>query len=297
MVKMPNHKEPRNQEVTLGLVQMSMSEDIDKNLDKALKRIGEASDRGAEVVCLPELFRSRYFCQEEDQENFKLAEEIPGETTEALSAAAKDANAAVIAGIFEKRARGLYHNSAVVIGQSGKLAGTYRKMHIPDDPHYYEKFYFAPGDLGFKAFQTEHGKLGTLICWDQWYPEAARLTALLGAQILFYPTAIGWFPEEEESMKQMQFAWETIQRSHGIANGVFVAAVNRVGTEGKINFWGSSFVSGPFGEMIAKARSDSEEILIARCDMGSIDETRHGWPFLRDRRIDAYKGITSRFLD
>ncbi len=294
---MAKTSKPHGDEVTIGLIQMSMGSDPEANLGKALKRIKEAASRGAQVICLPELFKSQYFCQEEDNENFNLAETIPGNTTNAISRAAKESDATVIAGIFEKRARGLYHNSSVVVDSSGKLVGVYRKMHIPDDPHYYEKFYFTPGDLGFKAFDTKHGKLGTLICWDQWYPEAARLTALLGAQILFYPTAIGWFPEEEESTKEMQSAWETMQRAHGIANGVFVAAVNRVGREGKINFWGSSFVSGPFGEMIAKASPDKEEILIARCDLGKIDATRQGWPFLRDRRIDAYKGITSRFLD
>ena len=290
-------KSAKKDEITIGLVQMSMSSDTNANLEKAIKKIKEAASKGAQVVCLPELFMSEYFCQEEDPENFKLAEPIPGPTTDAISKAAKDNNVSVIAGIFEKRARGLYHNSAAVIDNSGKLLGVYRKMHIPDDPHYYEKFYFAPGDLGFKAFDTEHGKLGTLICWDQWYPEAARLTALLGAQILFYPTAIGWFPEEEESTKEMQDAWQTIQRAHGIANGVFVVAVNRVGKEGKINFWGSSFVSGPFGEIIAKASADKEEVLVVKCDLSKIDATRHGWPFLRDRRIDAYKGVSSRFLD
>ena len=290
-------KSAKKDEITIGLVQMSMSSDANTNLEKAIKKIKEAASKGAQVVCLPELFMSEYFCQEEDPENFKLAEPIPGPTTDAISKAAKENNVSVIAGIFEKRARGLYHNSAAVIDNSGKLLGVYRKMHIPDDPHYYEKFYFAPGDLGFKAFDTEHGKLGTLICWDQWYPEAARLTALLGAQILFYPTAIGWFPEEEESTKEMQDAWQTIQRAHGIANGVFVVAVNRVGKEGKINFWGSSFVSGPFGEIIAKASADKEEVLVVKCDLSKIDATRHGWPFLRDRRIDAYKGVSSRFLD
>ena len=294
---MPKENKSQKDEVTIGLVQMGMGADPQANLNKAIKRIGEAASKGAQVICLPELFKSQYFCQEEDALNFNLAETIPGSTTNAISKAAKESNASVIAGIFEKRARGLYHNSAAVIDSSGKLIGVYRKMHIPDDPHYYEKFYFTPGDLGFKAFDTKHGKLGALICWDQWYPEAARLTALLGAQILFYPTAIGWFPEEEESTKAMQSAWETIQRAHGIANGVFVAAVNRVGKEGKINFWGSSFVSGPFGEILAKASADKEEILIVKCDLSSIDATRHGWPFLRDRRIDAYKGITSRFLD
>ena len=290
-------KNAKKDEITIGLVQMNMSSDTTANLEKAIKKIKEAASKGAQVVCLPELFMSEYFCQEEDSENFKLAEPIPGPTTDALSKTAKENNVSVIAGIFEKRARGLYHNSAVVIDNSGKLLGIYRKMHIPDDPHYYEKFYFAPGDLGFKAFDTKHGKLGTLICWDQWYPEAARLTALLGAQIIFYPTAIGWFPEEEESTKEMQDAWTTIQRAHGIANGVFVVAVNRVGKEGKINFWGSSFVSGPFGEIIAKASADKEEVLVVKCDLGKIDATRHGWPFLRDRRIDAYKGVSSRFLD
>ncbi len=290
-------KNVKKDEITIGLVQMSMGLDTKSNLEKAISRIKEAASKGAQVVCLPELFMSQYFCQEEDLENFNLAEPIPGPTTDAISKAARENSVAVIAGIFEKRARGLYHNSAVVVDKSGKLLGVYRKMHIPDDPHYYEKFYFAPGDLGFKAFDTEHGKLGTLICWDQWYPEAARLTALLGAQILFYPTAIGWFPEEEESTKEMQDAWETIQRAHGIANGVFVVAVNRVGKEGKINFWGSSFVSGPFGEIIAKASPGKEEVLVVKCDLGKIDTTRQGWPFLRDRRIDAYKGVSSRFLD
>ncbi|MDE1767999.1 MAG: carbon-nitrogen hydrolase [Candidatus Micrarchaeota archaeon] len=286
-----------NEEVTIGLIQMSMSESPQENLDKALKRIDEAAKKGANIICLPELFKSRYFCQEENAENFALAETIPGDTTEAISKSAKKNDTAVIAGIFEKRTRGLYHNSSVVIDATGKLIGMYRKMHIPDDPSFYEKFYFTPGDLGFKAYNTKYAKVGTLICWDQWYPEAARLTSLLGAQILFYPTAIGWLPGEEEAAKEMKSAWETIQRSHGIANGVFVAAVNRVGKEGNMKFWGSSFISGPFGEIIAKASPDKEEILLAKCDLSTIDSTRQGWPFLRDRRIDAYKGITSRFLD
>lgn len=284
-------------EVTVALIQMSMSPDPEKNLSKALIKIKEAAAKGAETVCLPELFKSRYFCQEEASENFALAEPIPGTTTSVLSDSAKSNEINIIAGIFEKRARGLYHNSAVLIDSRGKLVGKYRKMHIPDDPNFYEKFYFAPGDLGFSSFNTEHGKLGILICWDQWYPEAARLVALAGAQIIFYPTAIGWLPGEKESTIQMQDAWETIQRSHGIANGVFIAAVNRVGKEGKLNFWGSSFVSGPFGDIIAKASKDKEEILIAKCPLGDIDSTRHGWPFLRDRRIDAYSRISSRFID
>ncbi|MDE1860416.1 MAG: carbon-nitrogen hydrolase [Candidatus Micrarchaeota archaeon] len=282
--------------VTIGLIQMSVGTDTSANLEKAVKRIREAAKKGAEIVCLPELFRSEYFCKEEETEKFKLAETIPGETTEALSKIAKELGVVVIAGIFEKRARGLYHNSAVIIDADGSIAGKYRKMHIPDDPHFYEKFYFSPGDLGFKACQTRYGKVGILICWDQWYPEAARLTALLGAQIIFYPTAIGWLSGEETSSKDMEYAWETIQRSHGIANGVFIASVNRVGMEGNMRFWGSSFVSGPFGETLAKAGKD-EEILIAKCDMDRIDDTRHNWPFLRDRRIDAYKGIASRFLE
>lgn len=290
-------KNQRRDEVTVALIQMSMGKDTKANLDKAVNKIGEAAKKGAEVVCLPELFRSQYFCQEENAENFNLAETIPGETTEAISKAAKKNGVAVIAGIFEKRTRGLYHNSAAVIDSNGSIAGTYRKMHIPDDPHFYEKFYFTPGDLGFKVHSTAYGKLGVLICWDQWYPEAARITSLLGAQILFYPTAIGWLPGEDESVKEMQSAWEIVQRAHGISNGVFVASVNRVGNEGEMKFWGSSFISGPFGEVLAKASPDKEEILIARCDLSRIDTTRHGWPFLRDRRIDSYKGITSRFLD
>lgn len=290
-------KNLKKDEVTVALIQMSMKNDTEANLSKAVKRIEEAAKKGADVVCLPELFKSQYFCQEEDSDNFNLAETIPGNTTEVISKAAKKNEVAVIAGIFEKRTRGLYHNSAAVIDSNGSLAGTYRKMHIPDDPHFYEKFYFTPGDLGFKVHPTAHGKLGVLICWDQWYPEAARITSLLGAQILFYPTAIGSLPGEEETVKEMKSAWEITQRAHGIANGVFVAAVNRVGKEGEMNFWGSSFISGPFGEVLAKASSDKEEILIAKCDLSTIDATRHSWPFLRDRRIDAYKGITSRFLD
>ncbi len=283
-------------QVTIGLVQMSVSSDTKANLEKAVKRIEEAAKKGAEIICLPELFKSEYFCQEEDADNFKFAETIPGDTTQVLSKVAKKNGVVIIAGIFEKRARGLYHNSAVVIDADGKLVGKYRKMHIPDDPHFYEKFYFAPGDLGFKAFSTKHGKVGILICWDQWYPEAARITSLMGAQILFYPTAIGSLPGEESAEKGMENAWETVQRSHGIANGVFVAAVNRVGTENTMKFWGSSFISGPFGEVLAKAGS-KEETLIVKCDLNKVDSTRHNWPFLRDRRIDAYKGISSRFLE
>jgi N-carbamoylputrescine amidase len=285
-------------EVTVGLVQMSVGKNIDTNLNKAIKSIEEAAKKGAQIVCLPELFRSQYFCQEEDTENFRFAESIPGETTTAIAEVAKSNKVAVIAGIFEKRTHGLYHNSAVLLNANGSLVGTYRKMHIPDDPHYYEKFYFAPGDLGFEVFDAQFCKVGILICWDQWYPEAARLAALSGAQIIFYPTAIGSFEHDDSKTKnRQQSAWETIQRSHGIANEVFVASVNRVGREGQIDFWGSSFVSDPFGEILAKAASNKEEILLAKCNLSEIENTRHGWPFLRDRRIDAYKGLASRFLD
>ena len=286
------------EEVTLGLIQMSSGKNIDENLSKAVKKIEDAAKKGAQIICLPELFRSQYFCQEEESANFNLAEAIPGETTEAISAAAKKNHVAVVAGIFEKRAKGLYHNSAVIIDANGSVVGKYRKMHIPDDPHYYEKFYFTPGDLGFNAHDTKFGKIGVLICWDQWYPEAARLTALQGAHILFYPTAIGTLKTEDNATRKTQkAAWETMQVAHGIANGVFVASVNRVGVENHINFWGSSFVSGPFGEMVAKASDAKEETLIVKCDLSAIEETRHAWPFLRDRRIDAYSGITSRFLE
>ncbi len=286
----------KQEEVTLGLIQMSSAEDPAANLKKAAKLVEEAADKGARLICLPELFRSRYFCQEEDPGKFSLAEPIPGETTNVLSEVAKRKKVAIVAGIFEKRAQGLYHNSAAVIDSDGSIVGKYRKMHIPDDPHYYEKYYFTPGDLGFKMHETSYGNVGVLICWDQWYPEAARLTAMLGSQIIFYPTAIGYFPEERDSMEGMRDAWETIQRSHAIANGVFVAAVNRVGTESNTTFWGSSFVSGPFGQVLARAGTEKEETLIVRCNFGDIDETRHTWPFLRDRRIDAYHGIDSRFL-
>lgn len=283
--------------VTIGLIQMSMSGNPADNLAKAIKKIEDAAQKGAQIICLPELFKSRYFCQEEEHDKFALAESIPGETTESISKVAKKNNTAVIAGIFEKRTSGVYHNSAAVIDASGALVGIYRKMHIPDDPHYYEKFYFTPGDLGFKSYKTAYGNVGVLICWDQWYPEAARITSLMGAQILFYPTAIGYFDEEKADAHRMQDAWETIQRSHGIANGVFVAVANRVGKEDNTNFWGSSFISDPFGEIVAKASPSKEETLIAKVDLSLIDDTRHTWPFLRDRRIDAYHGITSRFLD
>jgi N-carbamoylputrescine amidase len=292
-----------------GLIQMSCGPDPDANLDKAADRVREAAREGAEVICLPELFRAQYFCQREDIALFDLAESIPGPSTERLSAIAREEKVVVIASLFERRAPGLYHNTAAVLHQDGALAGLYRKMHIPDDPLYYEKFYFTPGDLGFRAFDTAVGKIGTLVCWDQWYPEGARLTALHGANLLFYPTAIGWHPAEKEEFGEAQYdAWQTIQRAHAIANGVYVAAVNRVGIEHGdvrgnrvegpgLEFWGGSFLADPFGRVIAKAAHDKEEILVGEIDLRLLEDTRRNWPFLRDRRIDAYAPIVQRFLD
>jgi N-carbamoylputrescine amidase len=288
----------RTDNPVVGLVQMTCDERPEKNLKKALERIDDAARRGATVVCLQELFRSQYFCQSEDIKLFSLAESIPGPSTEAIGKLAKQKKVVVVASLFERRAAGVYHNTAVVLDSNGQIAGKYRKMHIPDDPLYYEKFYFTPGDLGFQTHDTARAKVGVLVCWDQWFPEAARLTALGGAQILFYPTAIGWLPTEGEEMNQAQHqAWETIQRAHAIANGVFVVAVNRVGREGQLNFWGQSFVADPFGRIIAKAPSDKEETLIVECDLKRIEETRQNWPFLRDRRIDAYGPLSLRFND
>jgi N-carbamoylputrescine amidase len=288
----------------VGLVQMSMSADPQANLDKAAARVEEAARKGAEVVCLPELYRSPYFCQREDASLFDLAEPVPGPSTERLSEVARKAGVAVVVPIFEKRAPGLYHNSAVVIDADGRTAGLYRKMHIPDDPAFYEKFYFTPGDLGFQAFDTKFGKVGTLICWDQWYPEGARLTALRGASVLFYPTAIGWHPAEKaQHGAHQRDAWRTVQRGHAIANGCYVAAVNRVGHEpgppggAGLEFWGTSFLCDPFGVVIAEGSTDGEEILVGEVDLARIEEVRRGWPFLRDRRIDAYQGIDKRFLE
>jgi len=287
--------------VTLGLVQMGCTSDPEANMRQAVKGIREAAGRAAQIVCLQELFRSRYFCQTEDHSYFALAEPIPGPSTAALGKLAAELGVVIIASLFEKRAEGLYHNTAAVIDADGRLLGKYRKMHIPDDPQYYEKFYFTPGDLGFRSWDTRFGRIGVLVCWDQWYPEAARLTALSGAQILFYPTAIGWLPgEKAEHGAQQQAAWETIQRSHGIANGVFVCAVNRVGYEegptGGLEFWGGSFVSDPGGRIIAQGGT-GEEVLTATLDLGKVDASRTHWPFLRDRRIDAYADITKRYLD
>jgi N-carbamoylputrescine amidase len=282
--------------ITLGLIQMACAEAPVANLENAVTRIEETAGRGATVICLQELYRSRYFCQTEENAAFDLAEPIPGPTTERLGQVAAERKVVVIAPIFERRAPGVYHNSAVVIDDNGKVAGLYRKMHIPDDPGYYEKFYFTPGDLDFIAHPTSRGSLGVLICWDQWFPEAARLTALSGAQILFYPTAIGWTRDmDPATRKRLQSGWETVQRGHAIANGVFVVAVNRVGVEGEIEFWGNSFVADPFGEVLIRGSSSNEEILIVECDLSLIEETRRNWPFLRDRRIDAYQDLTRRF--
>jgi N-carbamoylputrescine amidase len=286
-----------DRQVTIGLIQMSTGKDVKLNLDKALRGIEAAAKKGAQIVCLPELFRSRYFPQSEDTKKFELAEPIPGPTTEALSRLARKQKIVIIGSVFENRSAGIYHNTAVILGKDGTLLGRYRKMHIPDDPHYYEKFYFTPGDLGFLSFDTEVGKVGVLICWDQWFPEAARLTCLSGAEILFYPTAIGWLSNEPAKVaKAQEVAWETIQRAHAVANGTYVVVANRVGREGKIKFWGRSFVANPYGEIIARA-GEREEMLIARCNLGQIAEARQSWPFLRDRRIDAYGALTARFLD
>ena len=302
----------------IGLIQMSCVPDTAANLDKAADRVREAARAGANVICLPELFRAQYFCQREEHALFDTAESIPGPSTERLSAIAKEEKVVVIASLFERRAPGLYHNTAAILETDGSIKGIYRKMHIPDDPLYYEKFYFTPGDLGFKAMKTTQGDIGTLVCWDQWYPEAARETALRGANTLFYPTAIGWHPSEKAEYGEAQYsAWQITQRAHAISNGVFVGAVNRVGHEhgdvihngvemlgpgdhtpkSGLEFWGGSFIADPFGRVIAQASHDKEEILIAEIDLKRQEDTRRNWPFLRDRRIDAYNGITSRFID
>jgi len=277
---------------------MKASADPAANLEKVLVQIRSAAQKRAQIVCLQELFRSRYFCQSEDASNFKLAETIPGPSTDALGALAREKEIVIVASLFEKRSAGIYHNTAVVIDADGSIVGKYRKMHIPDDPLYYEKFYFAPGDLGFPSYQTRYARVGVLVCWDQWFPEAARICALSGAQILFFPTAIGWIPHEPRRTAQNQRdAWELIQRAHAVANGVYVASVNRVGREGRVKFWGGSFVSGPLGELLTRAGGDREAVLTAKCDLQRIDETRQSWPFLRDRRIDAYASLQARFLD
>ncbi|WP_031500289.1 carbon-nitrogen hydrolase [Bryobacter aggregatus] len=284
----------------VGLVQMSCSLNPQENLDKAIVKIRETAQAGAQVICLQELFRSQYFCREEKAELFDLAEQIPGPSTAAIGKIAKELGVVVVASLFEKRATGLYHNTAAIIGTDGELQGIFRKMHIPDDPLFYEKFYFTPGDLGFLNFDSPFGRIGVLICWDQWYPEAARLTAMQGANILFYPTAIGWHPHEKAEYGPSQLdAWKTIQRSHAIANGIYVCAVNRVGFEGTpdsgLEFWGNSFVADPFGVVIAEASHDKEENLVVSCDPARMEEVRRNWPFFRDRRIDNYGAITQRW--
>jgi len=288
----------------VGLVQMAMSPDPAANVEKAVARVEEAARRGADVVCLPEMYRTPYFCQREDASLFDLAEDVPGPSSRRFQEVARASGVAVVVPIFERRAPGLHHNSALLVDADGSLKGIYRKMHIPDDPAFYEKYYFAPGDLGFRAFDLRAGRVGTLICWDQWYPEAARLTALQGATVLLYPTAIGWHPAEKAAHGAAQRdAWRTVQRGHAIANGVYVAAVNRVGFEpgapgqDGLEFWGSSFLCDPFGVVLAEASTDGEEILLGEVDVGRIEEVRRSWPFLRDRRVDAYQGIDRRFID
>ncbi len=286
--------------VQIGLVQMSCTANKNDNLQKAIAKIKDAAAKGAQIVCLQELFTSLYFCDVEAYENFELAEKIPGESTNLLADVAKELNVVIIASLFEKRTQGVYHNTTAVLDADGSYLGKYRKMHIPDDPSYYEKFYFTPGDLDYKTFDTAYGKIGVLICWDQWYPEAARLTSLMGAEILFYPTAIGWATSQDEATNTEQFnAWQTIQRSHAIANGVHVVSVNRVGLEqnGAMKFWGGSFVSNPFGTLLYNASHDNEEVAVVEVDTDATDRYRTHWPFLRDRRIDSYKNITKRFVD
>lgn len=287
---------------TIGLIQMRCGADPGANLESAIAKLRQAAAQGAQVACLPELFRTPYFCQKEDPALFDLAEPVPGPTTERIATVAKETRMAIVASVFERRAAGLYHNTAVVLDADGAVRGLYRKMHIPDDPLYYEKYYFTPGDLGFRAFDTRHAKVGTLVCWDQWYPEAARLTALQGADVLCYPTAIGWHPAEkaEHGANQHQ-AWELMQRAHAVANGIYVAAVNRIGHEGPagggLDFWGASFLCDPFGTVLRRASHDQEEVLVVECDRRKMESIRRHWPFLRDRRIDAYGDLTRRHIN
>ena len=286
--------------VNVGIVQMSCTNNKQANLDKAIDKVKEAASKGAQIVCLQELFTSLYFCDEEDYDNFRLAEPVPGPSTDALSKIAKESGVVIIASLFEKRTQGLYHNTTAVIDADGTFLGKYRKMHIPDDPAYYEKFYFTPGDLGYKVFNTKFARIGVLICWDQWYPEAARITALMGAQILFYPTAIGWATSQDEATNTEQYnAWQTIQRSHSVANGIHVVSVNRVGfeQEGRMKFWGGSFITNPFGSIICKASHENEEVHVEELDLEKTERYRTHWPFLRDRRIDSYQQITKRYID
>jgi len=287
-----------NKKVKVGLIQVSCTSDKKENLDKHITKIREAAAKGAQIVCLQELFSSLYFCDVEDHDNFNLAESIPGPTTEVFEKLAKELNVVIIASLFEKRATGLYHNTTAVIDADGKYLGKYRKMHIPDDPGYYEKFYFTPGDTGYMTFDTKYAKIGVLICWDQWYPEAARITALMGAEVLFFPTAIGWAKTQNEATNIEQYnAWQTIQRSHAVANGVHVVSVNRTGTEGEMLFWGGSFVSNPFGTLLYQAPHDKEEVHVQELDLERNEYFRTHWPYLRDRRIDSYEPILRRFID
>jgi len=289
---------PISKNVSIGLVQMSCSDDKSANIRKAIEKIRKASGEGAKIVCLHELFASFYFCDKEDHTNFLLAEPVPGETTELLQQVARELGVVIIASLFEKRAVGIYHNTTAVIDADGSYLGKYQKSHIPDDPGFYEKFYFTPGDTGYKVFNTKFARIGVLICWDQWYPEAARITSLMGAEILFYPTAIGWEPEDNSDVKNEQYqAWQTIQRSHAIANGVHVVAVNRVGREADTIFWGGSFVANPFGTVLYQASHDKEETHVLEIDLALSEHYRSIWPFLRDRRVDTYEPILKRFID
>ncbi|MFN5479042.1 MAG: carbon-nitrogen hydrolase [Chitinophagaceae bacterium] len=286
--------------IKVGLVQMSCTSHAASNMDKAIKGVRDAAAKGAQIICLQELFTSLYFCDVEDYENFKLAEPIPGPSTNQLAEVAKNLGVVIIASLFEKRAQGIYHNTTAVLDADGSYLGKYRKMHIPDDPAYFEKFYFTPGDLGYKVFKTRFATIGVLICWDQWYPEAARLTALMGAEVLFYPTAIGWATSQDAATNDEQYnAWQTIQRSHAVANGVHVVSVNRVGLEqnGAMKFWGGSFVSNPFGRLLALASHEKEEVMVVDIDLSKTDSYRTHWPFMRDRRIDSYSDITKRYID
>ncbi|HVS91910.1 MAG TPA: carbon-nitrogen hydrolase [Mucilaginibacter sp.] len=284
--------------VKVGLVQMTCTADKQQNLQKAIGKVREAAQKGAQIVCLQELFTSLYFCDVEDYDNFKLAEAIPGPSTDELSKIAKELNVVIVASLFEKRTQGLYHNTTAVIDANGAYLGKYRKMHIPDDPGFYEKFYFTPGDLGYKVFKTQYATLGVLICWDQWYPEAARITSLMGAEILFYPTAIGWATSQDDATNTEQYnAWQTIQRSHSVANGVHVVSVNRVGQEGELKFWGGSFIYNPFGTVLYQASHTEEEVIVQEIDTNKTDYYRTHWPFMRDRRIDSYQPITKRLID
>ncbi len=296
---MPNQNLPvKNRTINVGLVQHACSKDPEENLLKAQEGIREAAQQGAQIICLQELFRSLYFCDVEDHDNFLLAEKIPGPTTEVLCELGKELDVVIIASLFEKRAEGLYHNTTAVIDADGSYLGKYRKMHIPDDPGYYEKFYFTPGDTGYKTFKTKFGQIGVLICWDQWYPEAARITAMMGAEMLFYPTAIGWHKDQDSATNDEQYqAWQTIQRSHSVANGIPVISVNRVGIEGEMKFWGGSFVTNAFGKLLCQADYEKEEVKVVPIDLAQSDRYRTHWPFLRDRRIDSYSPILKRLID